>query len=142
MQTLLILLGSLAAILALFGLNIWVLGWRRQAIASEQAALEALQADYIGFQPGRLWLSDDGRAALVEDRASGRTGVCFAMGDDIATRLLTPADIRKVDVNGSGNLSLQLTDFTLPRVLLSGDDENNARQWARLLEGNDEQGHA
>jgi len=133
--TLIVIAASLVAILALFGLNFWLTGLNPPRIESLDAAADRLRADFIGFDPGAADLSVDGRAALVEDRSSGAVGIVVAMGDDLVTRRVSPAGIRRVDVNGSGNLSLLLSDFTLPRVCLMLESEEKASAWLRRLSG-------
>lgn len=133
MTTLVIIGASLIAILALFGLNIWLTGWGAPPLDSLQSAIARFESDHIGFEAGDGVLAGDSRAALVEDRRSGRVGLAVAMGHGVTTRLLTPADIRKLDVNGSGNLSIHLSDFTLSRVSLMLQSEDAARKWAGRL---------
>lgn len=133
MTTLLITLGSLAAILALFGINIWLTGLKPELLESVDAAAERLENDIVGFEAGEGVVSADGRAALVEDRSSGRIGLTVVRGADAVTRVLSAPEIRAVDVDGSGNLSLRLSDFTLGRVSLMLSGEEEARDWARRI---------
>lgn len=133
MTTLLITLGSLAAILALFGINIWLTGLKPRLLESVNAAAERLESDIVGFEAGEGVVSADGCAALVEDRSSGRIGLAVVRGADAVTRVLSAPEIRAVDVDGSGNLSLRLSDFTLGRVSLMLSGEEEARDWARRI---------
>jgi len=133
MTTLLIIAASFAAILALFGINIWLTGLKPGLMDSVDAAAVRLENDLAGFEAGEGVVSTDGLAALVADKASNRVGLAVVRGVDVVTRLLAPADIRVVDVDGSGNLSLRLSDFTLGRVSLMLESEEEAREWARRI---------
>lgn len=135
MGTYLIIGASLAAILALFVFNVWLMGWTRGVIASLDEAGERLSQDNIGFEAGAGVLSADSRAALVADRASGKTGLVIVHGGGVTTRLLGPGDIRSADVREDHVIVVKLADFTLPTVSIRMGTREAALDWAKRLKG-------
>lgn len=134
MTTLIILGASAAAILALVGLNAWLGGWTPSKIESLDAALARLESDYLRLSAGEVFLSDDRRAVLVEDRNSDRTGLVVAQGDILVTRLVCPDELAKAEPDDS-MLALRFRDFTFPAVRIDMGDAETARRWARRLTG-------
>lgn len=135
MATYLIIGASLVAILALFVFNVWLMGWTKGVIASLEEAGERLSQDNIGFEPGKGVLSADARAALIADRDSPRTGLVIVHGGGVTTRLLSPGEVRSVEIADDHVIVVKLTDFTLPKVSLKMDNREAALEWAERLKG-------
>ncbi|WP_421785370.1 hypothetical protein [Hyphobacterium sp.] len=135
LMIMLIILGaSAAAILALIGLNAWLGGWTPSKIESLDAALARLESDYLRLSPGESFLSEDRRAAFVADRNSNRTGLVFAQGDILVTRLVAPDELAQASTDGA-RLYLRFRDFTFPAVRIDMGEAETAQRWARRLTG-------
>ncbi len=135
MATFIIIGASLAAILALFVFNVWLMGWTKGVIASLDEAGERLAQDNIGFEPAAGVLAADSRTALIADRASQKTGLVVVHGGGVTTRLLGPGDIRFADVTDEHVIVVKLTDFTLPKVSIRMETREAALEWAERLKG-------
>lgn len=105
-----------------------VLGLSRPALlANAAAARSAWLREFPDDAPGRITLSHDNHAALIET-AQGH-GVVWPMGADTAARYLTGAQITRTEAG----LSISLPDYTAPRIRLRlGADE--LESWPALME--------
>lgn len=135
MATLIIIGASLVAILALFGFNVWLMGWTKGVIASLDEAGERLAQDNIGFEPGAGALSADSRTALISDKTSQKIGLVAVHGAGVATRLLGPGEVRDAEVGDDHVLLVKLSDFTLPKLSITMDSREAALEWAERLKG-------
>jgi cell division protein FtsB len=139
MTTLIILGASAAAILALIGLNAWLGGWTPSKIDSLDVALTRLESDYLRLSAGEAFLSEDRRAAFVEDQNSDRTGLVIAQGDILVTRLVCPDELAKAETDDA-HLAIRFRDFTFPAVRVDMGNAETAQRWARRLTGQADEG--
>lgn len=126
-----VLAASALSITALVLLNRWLGGWTPTQLDSVEAAGARLSDDVIGFRPGEGALAADRRAALVEEAGGDRLGVVIARGDRFVTRALGPREIIAVNREGL-TLTLDLGDFTFSRVVVTLDDEAEARRFEAM----------
>jgi hypothetical protein len=121
------LLGSLAGVAAMVGLCVLLFG--RGIATLDAATAEArLKDDVPGFRAGSFALSEDGRAALVEDLRSRAIYFIAVRGDSYVTRQIARGYLKQSVRNGAA-LNLRFTDFTFPKAAMSFADENAAREW-------------
>ncbi|MBO6847365.1 MAG: hypothetical protein QUV02_01465 [Maricaulis sp.] len=133
MLELLIFLGSLLGIAAMVLLN-RQLGLSEVAeITSLDDAARRLDTDQIGFQAGQGLLSDDKRAALVEEKGSGRIGLLIASGSDVVIRYLDPGVVKAAKMGEGRDIHLALNDFTFAPIDIAISDTAMARHWADRL---------
>lgn len=133
MLELLIFLGSLLGIAAMVLLN-RQLGLSDAAeIGSLDDAARRLDTDQIGFLAGQGLLADDKRAALVEEKGSGRIGLLIASGSDVVIRYLDPGAVKAAKMGEGRDIHLALNDFTFAPIDISISDTATARQWADRL---------
>jgi hypothetical protein len=126
------LIGSLAGIALLVGLNVLLLGRARAGVGSAATIAERLSREIAGFHPGACVIAADGRAALIENAANQAVILVRAMGDGVVARNLAREAFGGVTRDGAC-LSLRLADFTLPRANIALDDEALAREWEARL---------
>jgi hypothetical protein len=133
-----VFIGSLVGIALLVGLN-WLLG-RGEAglgkparIADLETAREALDVDAVGFSAGQGVMSEDHRAALIEEAGGDRIAMIAARGDRLVIRYLAPGLVRDTRLDEDGALVLELNDFTYPRQRFVLGDVDSARDWADRL---------
>lgn len=131
-MTVLYLAGSLAGIALLVGLNLILFGRARPALGGLDQIATRLAREIPGFRAGRYVVGVDGRSALVENAANRSVLFVEAFGDGVVTRKLTPDLLANVGRLGA-QLSLDLSDFTLPRATLIAADEKEARDWEARL---------
>ncbi|HEX3674925.1 MAG TPA: hypothetical protein VHU87_11685 [Rhizomicrobium sp.] len=123
------LIGSVAGIAVLVGLNVLLFG--RCTGALDLAALgRALALDQPGFRAGDGVVAGD--AALVENAADGALYLVRAGGDKFVTRKLSRGSVRGLSRDGS-RLDLRFADFTFPRARLAFADEASAADWQARL---------
>lgn len=120
------LLISLFEVAAMAGLCVALFGWNKAAMPD---LAETLGRDIAGFRPGRIGVSADAKAALVENARDGAIYLAVLRGDGVVTRRLSPAV--RVSREG-GRLTLDLRDFTLKRTEL---DLADAAEWEARLKG-------
>jgi hypothetical protein len=125
------LIGSVAGIALLVGLNMLLFG-RRIAALDRDAVVETLANDRPGFRVGRHTIAEGAHTALVENDADGALYLVAARGDRIASRRLSRGSLRKLDRNGK-SIALRLSDFTFPKTSLAFADENAAQEWEARL---------
>lgn len=117
---------SLAGIALVVGLCAALFGAESAAL-SAQAVAQSLAQDVPGFSAGRIALSRDRRAALIEDAQGGAVYLAVARGDGIVTRRLA----RGVGVTREGErLALALNEFTLSQATFELAD---AAEWQARL---------
>lgn len=124
------LLGSLAGVALLVGLNLVLLGRARARVDLDAAKLQ-LSAEYPGFRAACAALARNGSAALIEDETGGLYLVAGA-GDSLVSRRLSPGSLRAVARNGE-TLNIRLYDFTFPRAGIALGDEAEAAAWQARL---------
>ncbi len=129
-MNLLYLLGSVAGIALLVGLNMVLFG-RRTAALDLVALQQNLALDNPGFRAGAAVVAGD--AALIENHADGALYLVRAGGDKFVTRKLSRGSLRTLKRDGA-RLDLRFADFTFPRARLAFADEAAASDWeARLV---------
>jgi hypothetical protein len=133
MTLLWILLGSVAGVSAMIGLNIYLKIWTPTRLTSLADAHNRLDADAIGFDPGPGVLAPDGSAALVEEAGGQRFGLLAARGDSIVIRYLTPGMVEAARLDEDGEMSVRLRDFSFTPVRIPFEDRETARVWADKL---------
>jgi hypothetical protein len=131
MDVVIYLIGSVAGIALMVGLNVLLFG--RGTGALDLRALESrLALDHPGFRAGESAVSADARAALMENRADGALYLARAGGDKFVTRRLSRGSLRALRRDGAG-LDLRFADFTFPRAKLAFADESQASDWEARL---------
>lgn len=133
MLELLIFLGSLLGIAAMVLLNRQLGLFDAASITSLDDAARRLDTDQIGFMAGQGILADDNKAALLEEKGSGRIGLLVAAGSDIVIRYLDPGSVRAAKMGEGRDIHLELNDFTFAPVELAISDTSTARHWADRL---------
>lgn len=124
------LLGSLAGIGLLVGLNLFLMGRAKRRVDSD-AAIALLAREQPGFRAHTAISASDGAAALIEDE-SGAFYLVAAAGADLVSRKLAPAGLKALARDGA-TLRLSLRDLTFPRATLRLHDEAVARDWQERL---------
>lgn len=112
-------------------------GWRSAGMTDLDAALRRLCEDEYDYAPADGVLSADGRSAIFVN-AADEIAVVFAVGLDLATRILRPGSVARVQLadpapDGTRRLTLRLRDFTDPafRIVLPADAD--AEGWRARL---------
>ncbi len=126
------LLGSLAGIGLIVGLNFVLSRRRGESIFSLAAAEARLVKDIPGFAPGDSVLSEDGIAALIVDRAHRVTWLVGRQGDGMLARTLEQGTLQGLTRDGLA-LTLKLDDFTARRMTLTFADTPAADLWEQRL---------
>lgn len=134
MTSLIIILVSAVAIAALIGLNAWMGGWTPSQVESLEDAAARLKQDVLAFEPGDGVMAKDRRAAIIMEKGTGRIGLVVAQGDILVTRLITPAEIARAEVDNDV-LALRFRDFTFPDTKFVFDDAEGAARWQSRLTG-------
>ena len=125
------LIGSVAGIALMVGVNLALFGRRERALALD--VLERrLALDHPGFRAGRKVLAGD--AALIENAADGALYLARARGDSFVTRRLARGSVRRMTRQGAA-LELRLADYTFPKARLAFADVEEAGAWQALLAG-------
>ena len=114
MLELLIFLGSLLGIAAMVLLNRQLGLFDAASITSLDDAARRLDTDQIGFMAGQGILADDNKAALVEEKGSGRIGLLVAAGSDIVIRYLDPGSVRAAKMGEGRDIHLELNVTKMP----------------------------
>lgn len=129
-MNLIYLLGSLAGVGLLVGLNVLLMGRAKRRVDLE-AAKALLTREQPGFRIRHAVAARDGAAALVEDE-TGSLYLVVGAGADLVSRKLMPASLKTLTCEGA-TLSLRLCDLTFPRASMTLDDEAAARDWQARL---------
>ena len=131
MDVVVYLIGSVAGIGLMVGLNVLLFG--RGTGALDLRALESrLALDHPGFRAGESALSADAHAALMENRNDGALYLARAGGDKFVTRRLSRGALRKLSREGA-RLDLRFADFTFTRARLAFATESEAGDWEARL---------
>ncbi|MFN3549866.1 MAG: hypothetical protein ACK4U0_20460 [Mesorhizobium sp.] len=86
-------------------------GTRDASLADEAEARERFAVDHPREHPTAVRLTMAGEAAFLElDR--GRTGIVRSFGDRFLTRIVTSADIERVDRSAPDQVAIAFRDFT------------------------------
>jgi hypothetical protein len=125
------LLGSVAGIALLVGLNLLLFG-RRIAALDADAVADSLANDVPGFRAGRHTIAEGSHTALIENDTDGTLYLVAARGSRIASRKLSHGAVRGLDRDGNA-IALRLSDFTFPKASLAFANENEAREWETRL---------
>ncbi|MEX0406602.1 hypothetical protein ABGN05_13070 [Aquibium sp. LZ166] len=86
-------------------------GTRNAVLPDAEAARQRFATDFPGEKTGAVVLSSDRGTAFLE-LSGDRTGIVQAFGGHFLTRIVTPADILRVEPAGSAALHLTLNDYT------------------------------
>lgn len=124
------LMGSLAGIGLLVGLNLLLMGRAKRRVDID-AAVALLAREQPGFRARETISARDGAAVLIEDEA-GAFYLVVAAGADLVSRKLAPAGLKAL-VRDGATLRLSLRDLTFPRATLTLADEAAARDWQARL---------
>ena len=134
MITLYILIGSIAAVSAIVGFNVWVGGWPTVKIETLEEAGRILKQDLLTFEPGTTGiLATDRKAALVLSKDGATIGYLSARGDTHVSRLIEPGNVARTEVEAGGVIAVRFKDFTFPAARITLGDEDVAREWAGRL---------
>jgi hypothetical protein len=125
---------SLIAVMLMTGLCAALFGRKDTRLADQDAAAQALAREIAGFRAGASALGTDGKAALIEDAATGDLYLAVARGDGIVMRKLKASLLARVVRDGT-HLELALADFTLRRATLALTDADAAMRWDARLRG-------
>jgi hypothetical protein len=125
------LLGSVAGVAMMVGLNVLLFG-RGAGVLDLEAVSRSLALDHPGFVPGHAALAVDGRAALIEDRGGHALYLARASGARFVTRKIARGSLRGLGRDGA-RLDLRFSDFTFPRAELAFAGEAEAGDWEARL---------
>jgi hypothetical protein len=125
------LIGSVAGIALLVGLNVLLFG-RQIAALDADAVTDSLANDVPGFRAGRHTIAEGSHTALVENGVDGALYLVAARGSRIASRKLSRGAVRALNRDGNA-IALHLSDFTFPKASLAFANENEAREWETRL---------
>lgn len=129
---LLYLLGSVAGIALMVGVNVALFG-RRSGALDLTALQTRLALDNPGFRGGDAVVA--GNVALIENAADGTLHLARASGDTFVTRKLSRGSVKRITRAGAA-LDLRFADFTFPRARLAFANEDDATAWhARIARG-------
>ena len=109
-------------------------GWTPSTVDSLETAAAQLRQDLLGFEADDGVLARDNRAALIQEKTTGRFGLVVAQGDILVSRLLTSGDIVGVTENENA-LDLRFRDFTFPNTHFEFENSDVAAQWRARLTG-------
>ena len=86
-------------------------GTRNATLADEAAARARFALDHPREQPAAVRMTRTGDAAFLElDRS--RTGIVQSFGGHFLTRIVTAADVRRIDRPSAAELAIASRDFT------------------------------
>jgi len=123
--------GIALAGIALTLLAVRLTGGRRDArIADLVAARRRLAEDRPGLPLSAGILSADGKVAVFSH--PGGLALVFAVGDRLATRVVTRQEIAHMDIDAGGTLTIATDSFTHPTFRLTGIDRASGEAPALL----------
>lgn len=132
MMQILILAGSLVAVLILIGLNRLLGGWRDAQMPTDDHAARRYLTDFFDDQIGAILRSSDGKAAILSLKDPDALGLVFAMGDRLVTRRLTKGSLARVDWQPPDKLKLRLRDYSgRPVTMLIATEQQD---WLKRLQ--------
>ncbi|MEQ8404143.1 MAG: hypothetical protein RKE49_03520 [Oceanicaulis sp.] len=133
--TLILVLGASAISVGLIVvLNVFLGGWTPARFSHTEAGVAAIEEGVLGFRGSSdAVMARGGRAVLVLEAGGERLGVAATSGDRATVRALRPGEVKAVHLDGA-TLSLDLDDYTFPRVWLTLDDAASAQDWAAKAE--------
>lgn len=103
----LVVLGIAAIILAVHLTG----GTREATLADEAAARERFALDYPQAYPTAIWLTRNRDAAFLK-LDGDRTGIVQSFGSRFLTRVVTAADVKRIDRPSPSELAIASLDFT------------------------------
>lgn len=107
-------------------------GSRIATLAGADQALSRFADDFPDEKASALRLTADGRTAFL-DLGPARSGIVHSVGDCFLTRIVTPHDIKAIDLDEDGAISLKLADFTWKGGRFAFADKADARAVAAAL---------
>ena len=108
-------------------------GSKIATLANAAQALSRFADDFPDEKVTTVRLTADGRTAFL-DLGQERCGIVHSVGDCFLTRIVTPHDIRTLDLDEAGAISLKLADFTWKGGRFAFADKADARAVAAALE--------
>lgn len=129
--TLILVLGASAISVGLIVvLNIFLGGWTPARFAYAGEGVQRIEEGVLGFSASHeVVMGLGGRVVLALEQGCARLGVAATSGDRATVRALRPGEVRAVRLDGA-TLTLDLTDYTFPRVWLILEDADTAHVWA------------
>lgn len=129
--TLILVLGASAISVGLIVvLNMFLGGWTPARFSHVDAGVGEIEEGVLGFSASNdRVMGQGGRVVLALEAGGARLGLAATSGDRATVRALQPGEIRRVHLDGS-TLTLDLDDYTFPRVWLTLDDAALAQRWA------------
>ena len=121
------LIGSVAGIALLVGLNILLFGRAAARIDAEAVAAQ-LALEVPGFRAGSSTVSADSSAALIENKADRSLYLACVRGDKFAIRKVSKGALRTI-ICDDGTLNLRFTDFTFPKAAFQFHRADDASAW-------------
>lgn len=107
-------------------------GSKIATLAGKDQALSRFADDFPDEKVATVRLTADARTAFL-DLGEGRCGIVHSVGDCFLTRVVTPHDIRGLDVDEAGAITLRLADFTWKGGRFAFVDKADARAVAAAL---------
>ncbi len=107
-------------------------GSKIATLAGAEQALSRFADDFPDEKVTSVRVTADGRTAFL-DLGQARVGIVHSVGDCFLTRIVTPHDIRTLDVDQAGAISLKLADFTWKGGRFSFADKADAVAVAAAL---------
>lgn len=129
----LIALGSVLAVGLLILLNIWIGGWRRARIESDDQARTRFLEDFWHSSLGDVLRDQEGITALIALNNDKDIGLVHAIGDKFLTRKLEPGSLGTIIASNGHKLVIHLRDFSLPKVTLILDPSVDREVWLQRL---------
>lgn len=135
----LIIGGSLAAILILFGVNYVLGGWQSARLDSIDVARNHFAEDFWDDTVKHGILDVQGRAALLMLSEAPAVGLVWVHGDHLVTRRLTPGRLREWTIRPQAGtedltLTLRLHDYAAPTIILRVAANALDREWRDCLD--------
>ncbi|MFP4518614.1 MAG: hypothetical protein ACLFQ5_04080 [Oceanicaulis sp.] len=133
--TLVLVLGaSIISVGLIVVLNVFLGGWTPARFSHPEPGVAAIEEGVLGFTASQdRVMGRGGRVVLALEVGGGRLGIAATSGDRATVRALRPGEIRAVHLDGA-TLTLDLDDYTFPRVWLTLDDAASAQDWAAKAE--------
>ncbi len=129
----LIALGSVLAVGLLILLNIWISGWRKARLVSDDQAKARFLEDFWHAAPKDVLRDKEGHTALITLYHEKKIGLVHVVGDKFLTRELAPGSLKAIIAENDKKLVIHLHDFSLPQVTLILDSSTDREAWLQRL---------
>ena len=107
-------------------------GSKIATLAGVDQALSRFADDFPDEKVATVRLTADARTAFL-DLGQERCGIVHSVGDCFLTRIVTPHDIRTLDLDEAGAITLKLADFTWKGGRFAFADRADAKAVAAAL---------